>query len=89
MTPITRIREFVRATLMQMAVGESADMRETLLIREGKYCGHRFAMAKFNAVWFIEEDEIKFYVPDGSLAQTLKPSDISVPVESQHAVRAA
>lgn len=37
------------------------DLCETVLIRDGQYCGHRFSNEDLSAVWFSEENEIKVY----------------------------
>lgn len=87
MTPTTRIREIVRVKLSEMVTDPTTPLRETLLIRDGNYCGHRFTLEAANAVWFVEEDEIKFYAADGGLAQIIKPSELVA--QELHACRAA
>ena len=42
--------------------------RETILIREGHYCGRRFDFGPWQAVWFVEEGEIKVYDPEGAVS---------------------
>ena len=78
MTPITLIRDIVRTKLLAINPGSSARHREALLIKNGAYCGHRFTFGDFSAVWFIEEDELKVYTSDGSLIDSIKPSQILV-----------
>jgi len=56
------------------------DCCETILIREGFYCGRRFACDSHRAIWFLEEQVIKFYGPDGDFLSSqatseLQPSD--------------
>ena len=48
---------------------------ESLLIRNGHYCGQRFQSGPLTAVWFAEEDQIKFHAGDGRLLLVVKPSD--------------
>ena len=50
----------------------SARVDESLLIRSGTYCGHRFEKDGFRAVWFIEEEQIKLYGKDGQLLRVLR-----------------
>ncbi len=42
-------------------------LQESFLVREGLFCGRRFEMDDFTAVWFAEENELKFYGPDGTV----------------------
>ena len=73
MSPTEQIRQFVKRTFDQLGVSHSTTVRETLLIRDGNYCGHRFAAEGFHAVWFAEEDQLKFYGSDGQLIQVQVP----------------
>jgi hypothetical protein len=41
--------------------------RESLLIRDGCYCGRKFQASSCSLVWFVEEKQIKVYGPDGTL----------------------
>lgn len=50
--------------------------RESLLIRDEFYCGRRFHTDLYDAVWFIEEDELKIFRADGSLAASLQGSEL-------------
>ncbi|WP_040770071.1 hypothetical protein [Novipirellula maiorica] len=42
-------------------------LSESLLIRDGFFCGRCFRTEAYRAVWFIEEDELKIYSNSGSL----------------------
>lgn len=42
-----------------------AEFFETVLIRDGFYCGRCFTCDKVRAVWFAEENIVKFYGQDG------------------------
>ncbi|MCA9132975.1 MAG: hypothetical protein KDA45_07460, partial [Planctomycetales bacterium] len=44
---------------------------ETLLIRDGLFCGRKFQCAGYEVVWFVEEDEIKFFSPCGELLKAV------------------
>ena len=60
--------------LNELGVANGHKVRETLLIRNGNYCGHKFQMGPFQAVWFIEEDELKFSGEQGQTIRTLTVS---------------
>jgi hypothetical protein len=47
---------------------------ETLLIRDGQYCGHRYQTDGLSAVWFLEEDQVKVYHEDGHVLGVFRPS---------------
>jgi hypothetical protein len=47
---------------------------ETLLIRGGQYCGHRYQTEELTAVWFLEEDQIKVYDRTGHVTAVICPS---------------
>lgn len=57
---IQRTREHVLKVFRELESEETV-LRETVLIRDGHYCGHKFSNDQLDAVWFIEEDEIKIY----------------------------
>ena len=69
-----RIRDLISQTLVSLGAPGSAVVQESLLIRAGTYCGHRFRKGDYQAVWFVEEDQIKFFNRDGRLLNTLIPS---------------
>jgi hypothetical protein len=50
------------------------ELRETILISDGAYCGRRFDAPEGHAIWFVEEDQLKFYRPDGSVVQVVEPA---------------
>ena len=58
---IEEIRRQVTDTLSRMDVCEPDQFRESILIRNGSYCGRRFEAEGAYAIWFLEEDEVKFY----------------------------
>ena len=57
---------------------EFSILRESILIRNEFYCGRRFHTANHDAVWFIEEDELKIYHSNGQLACVFKGDEIDV-----------
>jgi hypothetical protein len=52
-------------------------LTESILIRDEFYCGRRFQTATHEAVWFMEEDELKIYRRDGMLACVLSGDQLS------------
>jgi len=48
--------------------------RESVLIRDGHYCGRRFCYEQFEAIWFVEENQLKLHRADGELFATLDVS---------------
>ena len=57
---IQRTRQHVKSLFAEMN-SPSSGLSETVLIRDGHYCGHRFSNSDLSAVWFFEEEEIKVY----------------------------
>lgn len=49
---------------------------ESILIREGHFCGRSFKAKSHRAVWFIEEDELKIHDLDGALVVAFKGDEI-------------
>jgi hypothetical protein len=64
---VERVREIVKQALLQHGVTVEEPVCETILIRDGYYCGRCFTCADYRAVWFIEENLIKFFCRDAGL----------------------
>jgi hypothetical protein len=58
---------------------------ESLLIRDGVYCGHRFRRQQYEAVWFVDENQVKFYGPGRVLLQSYPASDVAMRQMQQQA----
>ena len=57
--------------------GESPILSESILIREGHFCGRSFKTSGFRAIWFIEEDQLKVYEVDtGAIAVVFQGDEI-------------
>lgn len=57
---------------VQLHTGVAADeIQETMLIRQGCYCGKRLSTQGFSGIWFVEEGQIKLLGPDGHSYGTL------------------
>lgn len=61
------MRAAIACQLEQLGVQDSGKLHETLLIRNGLFCGRKFQCEGHLVVWFIEEDEIKYFGPCGDL----------------------
>jgi hypothetical protein len=68
------VRQLVADTFAELGLNDADEVRETILIRGGAYCGRRFETSEAHAVWFVEENQLKFYCSDGSLARVVVPS---------------
>lgn len=66
-TPVERIRQVIAWQLGRLGVRDTQDMHETMLIHHGLFCGRKFQCEEHEVVWFLEEDEIKFFSPLGEL----------------------
>ncbi len=67
------IRQLIRETFFKLGSTSTAPPREMLLIRDGNYCGHRFQCDELQAVWFFEENQLKFYGADGTVVKVVTP----------------
>ena len=66
------VREIVNRTFSNLTKAND-HCRETLLIRGGFYCGYRYCVGELSAIWFIEEEQIKFYDSRGRTIQVVCP----------------
>ncbi|MCA9197172.1 MAG: hypothetical protein R3C28_22600 [Pirellulaceae bacterium] len=66
-----KIRSLVKEALKGFSDSPFPDVTESILIREGDYRGHRFESHGISAVWFLEEQEVKFYGDEGELLQVI------------------
>ena len=69
------IRQLVQSHLTELAGNQGDITNETLLIRNGEYCGHRYHADAMSAIWFCEEGEIKIYGPNDGVIRAIKASD--------------
>ncbi|MCA9126333.1 MAG: hypothetical protein KDB22_04570 [Planctomycetales bacterium] len=70
-TPVEKIRSAVASQLSSFGVKDPGTIHESILIRNGLFCGRKFKCEGYDVVWFLEEDEIKFFGPCGDLLSTL------------------
>jgi hypothetical protein len=70
---LERIRAAISGELLALGVSDLAELRETILIRDGLFCGRKFRCCGHSVVWFMEENQIKFFGPAGNLLRTASP----------------
>lgn len=69
---VEEVRTKVRTIFAEL--GDTAGRwQETILIRDGHYCGRRFQGDELQAIWFVEENELKFYGVDGTVVRSCPP----------------
>ena len=78
-----RIRDLVRSKFQRLGATASEELSQTLMIQASRFCGHRFRQGQFHAVWFVEEDQIKFYGRKGQLLEVATPSEL-IADDEQH-----
>lgn len=69
-SPIERMREAISHQLHALGAQEINSIHETLLIRNGLFCGRKFECNGHTVIWFVEEDQVKFFSPCGELLKT-------------------
>jgi hypothetical protein len=69
------IRDRVHHVFLEQGIPHDAEIRETILVRDGCYCGRRFECDGGHALWFCEENQLKFYGSDGRLNLVLRNLD--------------
>jgi hypothetical protein len=80
------VRRQVAETFSELGAPPCEEFRESLLIRDGAYCGRRFQADDGHAIWFVEENQVKFYRADGSVACVIEPK---MTIETRQARMAA
>lgn len=68
---LEQIRALIGATLTFHGAAPDSPVAEAMLIRGGFFCGRRFERDGLQAIWFVEENEIKVYGRDGAIAEVL------------------
>ena len=58
---LERVRQLVKEAFVEQGVTPQDEVCETILIRDGYYCGRCFTCGDLRAVWFLEENVIKFF----------------------------
>lgn len=70
------IRDVVTQTFVEYT-SPDVEFCESVLIRDGFYCGRRFTSDAVRAVWFAEDNVVKFYGKDGQFLVSRDINDIT------------
>lgn len=70
---IETVRKLVRDRFANQLEGDTEEFCESILVREGVYCGRRFSQGGLEAVWFAEENQLKLYDQQGRLMEVVRP----------------
>ena len=65
------VRRAVRSTFVELGANVSFQLSEHILLRDDAYCGRRFFADGLQAIWFVEEDQIKIHARDGAVARVM------------------
>lgn len=75
------VRRLVTGAFAELQLAGGAELRETLLLHGGIYCGRRFELPGGHALWFFEEDQVKVYGAEGRLLRVIdRASAVSQPL---------
>jgi len=82
-SPVESLRQYIHTNFERLGAYQ-AEVRETILVQNGHYCGRRFSCGDFLAVWFVEENEVKFYDAQGHVLETacLESIDLNAMLEA-------
>lgn len=69
------VRRAVRGTFVELGADVGVQMSEHILVRNDAYCGRRFFTDRLQAIWFVEEGQIKIHASDGSVARVMSVED--------------
>lgn len=65
------VRHAVRSSFIQLGVADGFQLNEHILLRRDVYCGRRFLAEGLQAIWFVEEDQVKIHARNGAVARVL------------------
>jgi hypothetical protein len=68
---VDRVRRLVLQAFVELGLAEPSEIHETILVRDGYYCGRRFETQSASAIWFVEENQVKVFQADGRVARVL------------------
>lgn len=72
---LSRIRHWVDEEFRRRGVPDTGHTIESILVRDGFYCGRCFTCQGLRAVWFVEEHVIKVFGPDGEFLDARQLDD--------------
>ena len=82
---LDQIRSLIRQTFTEFGGVLERMPREAMLIRDGFFCGRRFEADGMQAVWFNEENEIKFFDRSGAIVRVVALTTDNLPSEQRKA----
>ncbi len=68
---LERVRELIQKKMQIHGATLDPPPTESILIRDGFFCGRRFTSAQIHAVWFHEENQVKFHRQDGTMIEAV------------------
>jgi hypothetical protein len=66
------VQQLIADVFQQLRLSDEDAPRQSLLIRDGNYCGRRFEAHHGHALWFFEEDQIKVFGADGRVLRVME-----------------
>jgi len=66
------VRRLIADVFLQLRLSDDDATRQSLLIRDGNYCGRRFEADRGHALWFFEEDQVKVFGADGRVRRVIE-----------------
>ncbi len=61
------IRNLTRREFQRLGGDEDVAITESILIRDGRYVGHRFCSCNLRGEWLVEDEQVFVYSHDGTL----------------------
>lgn len=65
------VRRLVAEAFARAGMAQASEFSESILIKGGNYCGRRFVGSGGHAIWFVEENQVKFYTAEGCLTNVI------------------
>jgi hypothetical protein len=69
------VRKAVRSHFVELGADVGFQLNEHILVRHDVYCGRRFFANGLQAIWFVEEDQLKIHARDGTVARVLSSEE--------------
>jgi hypothetical protein len=66
------VRQLIADVFQQLRLSDDDAPRQSLLIRDGNYCGRRLEADRGHALWFFEEDQVKVFGADGRVLRVIE-----------------
>ncbi len=69
------VRAVINETFRQQGVCDGTVAVESMLMQDGFFCGRRFQCEELQAVWFFEDNQIRFYDQAGNVTLECSADD--------------